>query len=212
MNKYTGYLKYIRNDFYNCKNLLVFKKCDIELSTDNKRSVFKSIKCLLDKTLKSELQTLSCKYNEYYCEEHTIHNHECIDVNEYYHDTDEEEFYNIGYLNYDIYNKYVTNYNKYHSYLNYHKISIEDIEYYIFKKPCVSTLIKNPHVTRLIKEEEEVEEEEEEEEEEDTCEEDYKYEYEDKDKEENKDRFKYEDIYGDYKFSDKDICKDIKNL
>ena len=33
---------------------------------------------------------------------------------------------------------------------------------------------------------------------------------EDEDKEENKDRFKYEDIYGDYESSDKDICKYIK--
>ena len=110
-NKYTGYLKYTRNDFYNSKNSMFVKKCDIELSTDNKRNVFKSIKCLLDKTVRSELQTISCKYKEYYCEEHKIRNHECIDVNEYYHDTDEDEFYNIGYLNYDIYNKYVTNYN-----------------------------------------------------------------------------------------------------
>ena len=52
--------------------------------------------------------------------------------------------------------------------------------------------------------------EKEEEDEEDICEEEYKYEYEDEDKEENKDRFKYEDIYGDYESSDEDICKDNK--
>ena len=51
MNRYSGYLKYTRNDFYNSKNSMVVKKCDIELSTDNNRNVFKSIKCLLDKTL-----------------------------------------------------------------------------------------------------------------------------------------------------------------
>ena len=58
IHKYTGYMKYTRHDFYNSKNFMVVKKCDIELSTDNKRNVFKSIK---DKTLRSELQTISCK-------------------------------------------------------------------------------------------------------------------------------------------------------
>ena len=38
MNRYSGYLKYTRNDFYNSKNSMVVKKCDIELSTDNKRN------------------------------------------------------------------------------------------------------------------------------------------------------------------------------
>ena len=113
--------------------------------------MFKSIKCLLDKTLQSELQTRSCKYNEYYCEEHKIRNHECIDVNENYHDTDEDEFYNIGYLNYDICNKYVTNYNNHQSYFNHHNIYIEDTEYYIFHKPTVSRLIKDLYATTTIK-------------------------------------------------------------
>ena len=51
MNRYSGYLKYTRNDFYNSKNSMVVKKCDIELSTDNKRNVFESIRRLLHKTL-----------------------------------------------------------------------------------------------------------------------------------------------------------------
>jgi len=45
---------------------MVVKKCDIDLSTDNKENVFKSIRRLLDKTLQSEIFTRSCKYSEYY--------------------------------------------------------------------------------------------------------------------------------------------------
>ena len=74
INRYSGYLKYTRNDFYNSKNSMVVKKCDIELSPDNKRNVFESIKRLLHKTLQSEIIRQSCKYSEYCCKEHTIYN------------------------------------------------------------------------------------------------------------------------------------------
>ena len=46
MNRYSGYMKYTRNDFYDSKNSIVVKKCDIELSSD-KTNMFEFIKFFL---------------------------------------------------------------------------------------------------------------------------------------------------------------------
>ena len=104
MNRYSGYLKYTRNDYYNSKNSMVVKKYDIELSPD-KFFIFDYIKSLLDKTLISEMRTCSCKNDGYYCKKHKIHNHNCININDYYFDDYynnthmENGFYSIHYLN-----------------------------------------------------------------------------------------------------------------
>ena len=58
MNRYSGYLKYTRNDFYDSKNSMVVKKCDVELSPDKGMIMFELIKYLLDKTLKSDLNCI----------------------------------------------------------------------------------------------------------------------------------------------------------
>jgi len=139
MNSYSGYLKYTRNDYYNSKNSMVVKKCDIELSPD-KFFIFDYIKSLLDKTLKSEVRTCFCKNDGYYCEEHKIHNHDCININDYYFDDYhynshiENGLYTIGYLDNEVYNNFARGYNKYYS-KNIYKLTIQDTVYYIFKKP-----------------------------------------------------------------------------
>ena len=141
INKYSGYMKYIRNDYYNSKNSTVVKKGNVKLSPDKGMNVFEFINFLLNKTLISEVRTCSCKNDGYYCEEHKIHNHNCININDYYFDDYynnthmENGFYSIHYLNNKTYNHYVGNYNKFYNSLNKDEMNIEDTTYYIFKKP-----------------------------------------------------------------------------
>ena len=97
--------------------------------------MFKFIQSLLDKTLKSEVRTSSCKNDGYYCEEHKIHNHDCININDYYFDdyyyntAIENEFYNISYINNKVYNHHVRNYNRYYTSLNKCNMNIVNIVY-----------------------------------------------------------------------------------
>ena len=141
MNKFSGYMKYTRNDYYNSKNSMVVKKCDVEISLEKGMIVFGLIDYILDKTLKSEIRTCSCKNDGYYCKEHKIHNHDCIDINDFYFDdyynntSIENEFYKISHIDNKVYNQYAENYNKFYRSLDKDNMKIESTVYYIFKKP-----------------------------------------------------------------------------
>ena len=58
------------------------------------------------------------KIDEYYCKEHKIHNHKCIDINDYQYDTFKDKHYEINYFSNITYNCSVTKYNKYYGFLN----------------------------------------------------------------------------------------------
>ena len=144
IGKSEGYIRYTRGDYYNTKNSKVIKKCDVDLSgyvNDNYDNVIVNIKEILDMTLKSNVNACLCHYEDYYCYKHKICNHNCINIKDYYHETEEDENYNICFFSKDIYNTYVMKYNGY--YFKHNKdIYEENTEYYYFNKPFISYLHK----------------------------------------------------------------------
>ena len=124
INKHSGYLKYKRGNIFS-KKLKDFKEYNKEINTDNYESFencYAKIKWILNAVKFSEMVYKKHfginKIDEYYCKEHNIHNHKCIDINDYQYDTFKDKHYEIDYFSNITYNCSVTKYNKYYGFLN----------------------------------------------------------------------------------------------